>query len=37
MTKNRQNIRDLWDAIKHTSMWVMGSQKKRREGDMENI
>ena len=37
MTKNRQNIRDLWDAIKHTSMWVMGSQKKRRESDMKNI
>ena len=37
MTKNRQNIRDLWDAIKYASMWVMGPQKKRRESDMKNI
>ena len=29
--RNEHSLRDLWDNIKHTNIYIMGSQKEKRK------
>ena len=31
MKRTEDSLRDLWDNIKHTNIWIKGSQKKKRK------
>ena len=31
MKRTEDSLRDLWDSIRHTNIWIIGSQKKKRK------
>ena len=33
MKRNEKCLRDLWDNTKHTNIHIIGSQKKKRQGE----
>lgn len=34
---NRDNLRDLWENIKHTNIHMVGSQKEKRERSKDHV
>jgi len=37
MKRNEESLRDLWDNIKHTNIWIIGFPEEEREKGPEKI
>ena len=37
MKRNEDSLRDLWDNIKHTNIWIIGVPEEEREKGPEKI